>query len=93
MNVTAEDLVRRLEAERAVPESQRSTRATDVSLDGAIERLRRIEGHLAEGTSCGMLPEELAHLVTDSWDWHADLTSEVLRFKQNLGRAAGSAGS
>ena len=86
MTKQADALVERVRAERALDRDQRPTRAHDASLDAAIDLLERISRRLDEGAEVRRPAEELGRLVSDSWDWTAELTSAVLAYKQALGR-------
>lgn len=89
MTAVAEDLMGRLAAERSLDPSERATRASDTSLDRARDLLQQISDRLDEGRPADTLPAQLGHLVTDSWDWSAELTTRVLQFTQGLARARG----
>jgi hypothetical protein len=82
VTATADALLRRLREERELPVGERTTRASDDSLDRAANLVAGIAEHLAEKSSPGTLPEQVGRLVTDSWDWRSGLTTEVLRYAQ-----------
>lgn len=69
-----DQLLADLRAERRLPPEQRPTGAATASLELVIRELRRIRGGLTADTAT------IRHLVTDEWQWHAELCERVLTF-------------
>jgi hypothetical protein len=91
VTAAAEELMRCLAVERSLAPAERRTRAADTSLDRAVDLLQQISDRRDQGRPVESLPAQLGHLVTDSWDWSAELTTRVLQFTQGLARARGGA--
>lgn len=82
-----------LERERALPEKERATNASDAALDNAIQDVSRAAALLSEGRDEQALAAmtRTALLVVDSWSYASPLSEALVRCKQDLQRTVDTA--
>lgn len=78
-----------LEAELQESNEHRSSRASDASLAGAIEKVRQAELHLQAGdqAAAAQSVDEVSHQAIDSWSLTSPVTEKAAECAQRLRRS------
>ena len=77
------DLIPRVEAERALSADARETGAADQTLDGILRLLERARFLEERGTTPKPALDQVAHMVVDTFPMNSPLGLDLLRYAQS----------